>query len=329
MPIENETEESNVPLSTDEAILDSIGEGNEPAANESTETQTVKETQNVAPIAATPGNSQDPNASTNPQPNQQQARGPQDLVDAKGQVIAAGGKERRFYEVAIKETNRANTLQKQLTEATSRNEGLEAAGGLGTQYGLSAEELTTGAQLMQAYKKDPTETIKYLLTQAQSNGHNVDGIISGSTDMQAVQQMLNSALSPLLADKQKETDEQENRDKAQQTYNEFHARHPDSAVHEDTLSQLLKQDPNLSVEAAYYKLQAFYSQKGLDWTKSLATLKAEQEANPQQASVNTQPQPPEGGGVSPNNVTDTAQVADVNVSTADIIRQAMADANIT
>ena len=202
------------------------------------------------------------------------------------------------------------------------------AGTVGTQYGLSPDEVTTGAQLIAAYKNDPVEAIQYMLTQAQSNGYNVDGITSGGTDMQAVKQMLDNALAPILGEHQERADTQAANDRALEIYNEFNSKYPDSAVHEDSLTRLLQQDPNLSVEAAYFKLQSYYAQRGLDWTKSLTTLQTEQDAQQAPVSVNTQPQPPDGGSVPHANVTDTAQVADVSTSTDDIIRQAMSEAGI-
>ena len=66
-------------------------------------------------------------------------------------------------------------------------------------------------------------------------------------------------------------------------------------------------------------------ERNLDWTKSLEMLQSEQQQ--QQPSVNTQQAVPDGN-VIPNRVTDTAQVADANTSTDDIIRQAMSDAGI-
>jgi len=57
---------------------------------------------------------------------------------------------------------------------------------------------------------------------------------------------------------------------------------------------------------------------------ALETLQAEENAGP---SVNTQQAVPDGN-VTDARVTDTAQVADVNTSTDDIIRQAMEDAGI-
>ena len=321
------SEENEVEFSTDEAILNSIGEGDEPTTSESTNEENAGASSNTTEETSTASSEQGAEGS-NDQQQQRQAAGPQDLVDANGNVIAAGGKERRFYETAQRERGRAEGLQKELDTVKSQLQAVNDAGTLGTQYNLTPEELTTGAQLISSYKNNPVDTIQYMLTQAQSSGYNVDNITSGgSTDMSAVKQMLDNALAPLVQDRQEKVEEQAAQQRATEIYNDFMTRFPDAAVHENSLSRLLQQEPNLSVEAAYYKLQSYYASRGLDWTKSLETLQQEQQTAPQ-ASVNTQPQPPEGGSVPTTNVTDTPQVADVNTSTDDIIRQAMAEAGI-
>ena len=321
------SEEAEVAVTTDETILNSIGEGDEPSTSESTEQEDTGTAQDSATETSATGSEHGTEGSDDQQ-QQRQAGGPQDLVDANGNLIAAGGKERRFYETAQRERGRAEGLQKELDTVKSQLQAVNDAGTLGTQYNLSPEELTTGAQLIAAYKNNPVEAIQYMLTQAQSNGYNVDNITGGgATDMNAVKQMLDNAIAPLVQDRQEKVDQQAANERATEIYNDFMTRYPDAAVHENSLSRLLQQEPNLSIEAAYYKLQSFFSSRGLDWTKSLETLQHEQQAQ-KQASVNTQPQPPEGGSIPTTNVTDTPQVADVSTSTDDIIRQAMAEAGI-
>ena len=331
MPQENDEYEDAGILSTDDEILASMGEGNEQDAEEgaSTEDAPTEET------TETQGNAASDKQGAGDVPNEEQgtrkAGGPQDLVDAQGNVIAAGGKERRFYETAQREKQRAESVSRQLETATAKLDAFEKAGSVGTQYGLSPDEVVTGAQLISAYKNNPVEAIKYMLTQAQSNGHNVDDIISGGTDMSAIKQMIENAVSPLTADHQKQIDTQAVNDRAQEIYTEFTTKYPDSTVHEDSLSRLIQQDPSLSLDAAYYRLQNYYLSKNLDWTKSLATLQQEQANAPApqpDTRVTTQnPQPPEGR-INSGNVTDQQRVADVHTSTDDIIRQAMSEAGL-
>ena len=312
-------------LTTDDAILDSIGEGDEQSTSESSVEQVDGEDANTTEETSTASSEQGVEGSSDTE-QQGKVSSPQDLVDGQGNVIATGGKERRFYETAQREKQRAEGLTRDVETLQAQLEAINNAGSVGSQYDLSPEEVTTGAQIIAAYKNNPVETIEYMLTQAQASGHNVDAIgQNGNMNLNAVKQMVDSAIQPLVAE-QYEREENEAADiRAQEIYDNFNSQYPDSAVHEDSLARLLDQEPNLSPEAAYFKLRSYYMERNLDWTKSLEQLQSEQSS--QQASVNTQQAVPDGN-VIPNRVTDTAQVADANTSTDDIIRQAMSDAGI-
>lgn len=318
-------EEAVTVVSTDEAILTSIGEGNEPTTTESTDGKDTGTQANVgeATPPASTGQSTDPGRTTLQTGKDGSPKG---LVK-DGKVIAQSGADRRHFEVAKQEKLRADTATREVETLTAQLKAINDAGTVGTQFGLSPEEVTTGAQLISSYKKNPLETIQYMLTQAQSNGIDVSAITGGSgADMSAVKTMLDNALKPLMDDRQKQLDTQVATERATKIYNDFSTAHPDAKVHENALAQLVRKDPSLSPEAAYLTLRNFYLEKGLDWTKPLETLKQEAEVN---TSGDTPPQPPEGGNVSQDNVTDTAQVVDVNTSTDDIIRQSMKEAGIT
>jgi hypothetical protein len=312
-------------LTTDDAILDSIGEGDEQSTSESSVEQVDGEDANTTEETSTASSEQGVEGSSDTE-QQGKVSSPQDLVDAQGNVIATGGKERRFYETAQREKQRAEGLTRDVETLQAQLEAINNAGSVGSQYDLSPEEVTTGAQIIAAYKNNPVETIEYMLTQAQASGHNVDAIgQNGNMNLNAVKQMVDSAIQPLVAEQYEREENEAANDRAQEIYDNFNSQYPDSAVHEDSLARLLDQEPNLSPEAAYFKLRSYYMERNLDWTKSLEQLQSEQSS--QQASVNTQQAVPDGN-VIPNRVTDTAQVADANTSTDDIIRQAMSDAGI-
>jgi|TARA_Y100000310_G_scaffold96855_1_gene94572 hypothetical protein len=313
-------------VSTDEAILNNIGEGDEQTTTEGASEQAGGTEQDTTTETSKPSSEQ----SSTEQPGteqQQQTRGPQDIVDAEGRVIASGGKERRFYETAQREKQRADNATREVETLKSHLEAINEAGNLGTQYNLSPEEVTTGAQVIAAYKEDPVGTLKYMLTQAQANGYNMDEIVAGGTDMGAIKQLLDNALAPFTAAHQEQAVTQEADNRANELYDNFVAQHPDAVIHNASLARLLKDDPSLSLEAAYYKLQNYYLSKGFAWTKPLEVL-AEEARAAQTTNVETSPQPPNGGGVAQSQVTDTAQVADVGTSSDDIIKQAMNDAGI-
>ena len=313
-------------ITTDQAIMDSIGEGNEPTASESTDGEAAGTEENTE--EATPSASSEQGTEQSSGTEQQQASGgPQDLKDAQGNVVASGGKERRFYETAQRERHRADTAERRTVSLQGELDAINKAGTVGTQYGLSPEEVSTGAQIVAAWKKDPIGTVKYMLTQAQASGHNTDEISSGGADMSAMKQMLDTALQPLIGEHQARVDTQEANSTAQGIFNEFTAKYPDGAPHHGSLARLIQNEPTLSPEAAYFKLRNFYLEKGLDWTKSLEDLQAEVQASHNSAQ-NTQQQLPDGN-VSSGNVRGNETVATIDTSTDDIIRQAMVEAGIT
>ena len=316
-------EDTVTELSTDESILEGIGELNEPGTSESPPGESPGTPTDPATTPLTPGSEQGA-VKGDATKQQKQVSSPQDLVDKDGNIVATGGKERRFYETAQRERSRADGLAREVETLKTQVEAVNNAGTLGTQYALTPEELTTGAQIIAAYKKNPVETIQYMLTQAQAQGHNVEAISGGGVDMAAFQQLLDTKLQPLLAEQTQRVDTQAANDKALEIYNNFNTQYPDAAIHENSLARLLNQEPNLSPEAAYFKLQAYYAQRGLDWTKSLEQLQKEQKIVA--PGVNTQQALPEGGVTTP--VTDTDEVADVNASTGDIVKDAMREAGI-
>ena len=321
-------ENEEVELSTDDEILAGLEATDESLATEGVGKQDDGTSETTTEETSSTSGEQGATGSDANESERRQTRGPQDLVDASGEVVARGGKERRFYQTAQTQKARADELQTQVNNLGMQLEAINSAGTVGTQYNLSPEEVTTGAQLIAAYKSNPVEAIQYMLTQAQANGINMDSITSGSTDMSAIKQLIDTAIAPLTEQRQEQIDTQAVNDRATEIYNSFMTKHPDSAVHEDSLSRLLQQDSSLSVEAAYFKLRSYYLEKGFDWTKSLAMLQQEANATKASEAVNTRAQPPDGS-ISENNTTDTAQVADVSTSTDDIIKEAMRAAGIT
>jgi hypothetical protein len=312
--------------SIEDNILNSIGEGD--AVDDEQSTVTEQETQEVQ-SADTPPAESTPDGRTEggstDQQGQEVPRGPQDLVDREGNVVARGGKERRFYETAQKERQRADTLENEVNTLRTKVEAFEGTANLPNQYNLTPEELTTGAQLISAFKDNPVETIKYLLTEAQSAGHNIEGVGQG-TDVAALSRMLDDKLSPLTTEKQQNLEYQQRQEQATQVYNQFMSSYPDAAVHQDTLAQLLERDKSLSPEAAYFKLKSFYLEKGLDWNTPLATHEQNIQAQVA-ASENTQSSLP-SGNTPADNITDATQIASVDTDMEDIIKDSMREAGI-
>ena len=113
-----------------------------------------------------------------------------------------------------------------------------------------------------------------------------------------------------------------------EVYNGFMSQFPDAQIHDNSLARLLESDQNLTPEAAYFKLKNFYLEKGLDFSVPLETLAQQEQQRKQTPEVNTQQTLPSGGNIPAQNVTDTADIADVGTSYDEIIRQSMRDAGM-
>ena len=313
--------------SIEDNILNSIGEGDDANDEQPVAAESATEEVQAEATEATPehgGNGVDTSGTT--QQEQGQPRGPQDLVDREGNVIARGGKERRFYETAQKERQRADTLENEVNTLRTKVEAFEGTANLPNQYNLTPEELTTGAQLISAFKDNPVDTIKYLLTEAQSAGHNIEGVGQG-TDVAALSKMIHDKLSPLTTERQQTLEHQQRQEQATQVYNQFMSNYPDAAVHQDTLAQLLERDKSLSPEAAYFKLKSFYLEKGLDWNTPLDVHEQNSQAQHAKETENTQSSLP-SGSTPAENLTDAAQIASVETDMEDIIKDSMREAGI-
>jgi hypothetical protein len=260
------------------------------------------------------------------QPAKSAPRGPQDLLDPQtGQVIAKGGNERRHYENFQKEKLRADNASRDLTAAQARLSAFETSGGVGTQLGLSPEQVTTGARLVKSWMDDPVATIKNLLTLAQSQGLNIEGIGQG-TDVNAIKNMIAEHMKPFTDARQQNEQQTAARSEAQRTWESFTSTHADAPMHVDAIAHLLGEDKNLSLDGAYYKLQAFYREHQLDWNVPLQEhMRLAKEAKANGAAGQRTQNVPTGRRVQ-SNVQNNETSMSATSSIDDIIRESMAEA---
>lgn len=325
-----DTDTEPTELTTDQQILENIGEGTPgEQVTDGGEASTTETSTDTSTTSSKETSGQSGDKGTGTRQETQQTPGPKDLVDHQGNVIAKGGPERRHYETAQRLKQENMTLTNRVTQLEGESNAIAGAGNLGTQFNLTPEELTTGAQMMAAFKENPVDTVKYLLTQAQAAGHNIDGI-GGTTDSAAIKQMLGTALAPFMQERQDRLDTQNREQEALNTYNAFSAKYPDAAVHENSLARLIEADDSLTPDTAYFKLRAFYAEKSLDWNVPLETYAraAQAQKSKRADGTNGATQLP-SGGTDDANVTDTPIVADPSESYDNIIRESMKEAGVT
>ena len=233
----------------------------------------TKETDNV-------NNTVNQTQQTNAQQQTKSKRGnnSQDLVDANGNIIAKAGAERRFYEENVKlkrdreifNTQVMPKLRQNYDAMVARVKAYEDAMKSMKTGDLSPEDVETGMNLIRQWKKSPQDTLKFLLTQAKSYGITVDGV--GGIDAGAINQMLDEKLKPFIQEREARLQQQKVQQESIRQYNEFIQRYPDAETHTDELAYLLRKNPNLSLDGAYYMLRNHYSTKGYDFNTPLAEI---------------------------------------------------------
>ena len=223
-----------------------------------------------------------------PKPSAPRGR-PGDLVDpATGQVIARAGSERRLYEQSVHARRDAanmraalQTVQNELAQTKGQLEGLSNAP---TQLGLNPQEAVAGMRMFSAFKRDPVGALKFMLAEVQAQGHNVDGIAEGGVSAQAIHQMLDAKLRPLLNDREEAAQKQRAYVETDRQVETFYSQFPDARIHDDVLGALVSRDPTLTPREAYFMLRNHFMTYGYDWSKPL-------NANMQRAQGGQQPVP--------------------------------------
>lgn len=263
------------------------------------------------------------------------------VVDSGGNVIAATGKERRWFEQANRLQGQADQVAQQMEQLRSENAELRAANGAAQQLGLNNQETLAALNLMHQFKTNPQEAVKYILTQAQAKGYNIEGVTGQGLDMASVRQMINEAVGPLT--QQQQTNQQEDRINADalQQYNDFisNPEYPGAGLHQDDIARLLQHDPQLSLEAAYWRLREWATRHQLDWNQPLApqvaALQQQQAGNQQQQQSQQNGSPPisggtESGGANQQQIqTPQPKFAHPDASFDSIVRESMQEAGMT
>lgn len=265
---------------------------------------------------------------------------PRDLTLNDGTVIK-GGVERRWYETAQLQRQKAEVAQQTIEAQTRQIESVQAElntmkGTMQTMSVLPVEQQASAARLYSDLGRDPVGTVTKLLAELKAKGHTVEGI-GGAVDTMAVQAMLDRRDQQRVETTQQRATPEEINNAAAAEVGQFFAKYPDAVVHDDTISQIISKHPGVSLDTAYFQLRQQVIEQGYDWSQPLGPqVKARQGAQSgQDTTMATQPnkgqqqqQAPMNGGRGA--VLDTVVLKDSEVHPAgetydDIIRAAMTE----
>lgn len=197
------------------------------------------------------------------------------IVDWQGRPIARSGAEARHFN----QSGRAGAqLLDRLQKAEQELEVLHKAHGI-KDGGLSAAEVLMGHQLAAAWKKDPKQTLQFMLRQAAEQGISVEGI-GNANDIsvpaivdavtKAIQEKLLHRFEPVFKDWEDYHSEREFNAKVDKDVGEFFGQYPDAKLHEDVIADVMKaSDYQLNMQQAYTMTMKYAMENGLDWKKPL------------------------------------------------------------
>ena len=206
---------------------------------------------------------------------------PEDLTDENGNIIAKAGAERRIMEEGQKaktelkdfRENVLPILQKNYNEAMNTVKQLQELDGLVKANNLTHEELATTARIAVEFKKNPTQALKMMLTNAIDQGYDVSEIVNAG-QQKSLEKLLSEKLSPLqklVQERELQDEELKRTESIKAEVKTFYDTFPNSQLHSKEIAAVteklgLEPSPE-NWTKAYFKLQEFYSQKGYDFGK--------------------------------------------------------------
>ncbi len=313
--------------------------------NQSTDTEATAPKPKTPTQAATPaagdadtkqGGTVDPNSKPTEakQPEPKATPNPHDIVDPRtGEVIAAAGKERRWYEESRRAKTEVNELKQKFTLVETELNAFKQAAVLPQQLGLQPAEVASAMQFMAHFKANPVEAAKKVLAEVQAAGYTIPEL--GGTDVAAIKQIVNEAIKPFNQDREAVNRQTQLEREVEQEYDNLVAEMPWVTVQDEDLAKIMAKDPTLTLREAALRLENFALRNGYDLNRSVEVQYFEKQ---QSSTVQpTAPAPRVNRAAAPaatNAVTGNTPVVPrnpavtTNHSTRDIVREAMREAGI-
>jgi hypothetical protein len=254
---------------------------------------------------------------------------PKDLTLADGTVVK-GGPERRFYEQREVARQQLEVANRNLQSVTTRAE--KAENDLRTLqettrnlHGVDPETLRVGARIVTDLQRDPVGTMQKLLAETIAQGYKIEGITNG-LDTAAITRLIEERMPQ---QQQPEQSDAEILAEAQQEVTNFYMSHPDARPHDALLGRILRDNPGLDLQTAYFEIKNAFIEKGYDFSLTLEdNLKASQSSQETPQS----PTAPMVNGRTPVGSdfksSDEVKIAHEDTDMGDIVKQAMRESGL-
>lgn len=195
------------------------------------------------------------------------------IYDANGTKVANAGVERRIFERTYRYFQ---GMEQETGVLKQRIEAMEGANVAARDAGLTLEENAMGLRLMVAWKKDPLQTLNFMLTQAQQQGKDVSSIRAGggldaAALREAVKAEISAAFEPfqfVVRNAQQERENTELQSQVAQEITTFFEEHPGAEQHRNVLGAIMEQT-GYTPRESWFALRAEAASKGWDLSKPL------------------------------------------------------------
>lgn len=259
-----------------------------------------------------------------------------DIVDARGNVVAARGRERGYYEGWQRAEYAARQYRQERDNAAQQLRAYQDAFKSYEATGLKPADMPTAFAMVAKFKQDPVATLRELLTQVAASGIDVSSITGGgggAMDARAIKSIVDEALAPFR--KEYETRQQHDQDmvEAKREYENFIATYPHARANIEVLDRMMQQNPGVPMENMWLRIESWAYQRGLDPHSPLRPqIEGQQQNNSGVADTRNGGRGLPNGRFANGGATvqrgDQTQGFSPNASNKDIVRAAMREAGI-
>lgn len=222
--------------------------------------------------------------------------------------------ERRLQTTLDRTRQQVDVLTKQNQDLVNQVAGVKALNGIPQQFGLSNDEVLGGLEYVSLLKQNPAQAAKKAIEVALSRGANLRDIVNDefvpNLTLNAVQQLIDQKLSPLVGNLQQrqgvETEQAQAQEQARMKSAQFLADYPDAEVHSEVVADQMRKimadysqrnlqlDPYIAAEMAWNGIRTFAEKNQLDINQPLGPQYQARQTRPatqQQAVPQRRPMP--------------------------------------
>jgi len=200
-------------------------------------------------------------------------KGPKgELLDAKGNVVAASRREKQLAYNLNRAQYAANQASRQMRAMQQHIQQYAAFDQILKQNNLSMQSAQEALQLRAMAERDPVMAVRDIVARVLATGVTMEDLFGTDAvphiNARVITNELDRRLGPLEKQTQARQQQAQIEERAQVQMEQFVQNHPHSETHGVEISNLVQQH-GLTPEKAYYELRSWVERRGFDFTSPL------------------------------------------------------------